>query len=44
MLEDPAAVGPTAFVPDVSGQGGHVGLVDQMAEERRLRQDFDVEE
>ncbi len=44
MFEDPIPVGPPTLVPGLAGQGGYVDFIDQVSEERRLRQDLGVEE
>jgi hypothetical protein len=44
MLEDPARICPPAFFPQLAAQRRYIDFIDQVAEERRFRQDFGVEE
>jgi hypothetical protein len=44
MFEDSIPVRPPTLVPGLAGQGGYVDFIDQVPEERRLRQELGVEE
>jgi hypothetical protein len=44
MFEDSIPVGPPTLVPRLAGQGRYVDFIDQVSQERRLRQDLGVEE
>jgi hypothetical protein len=44
MFEDSIPVRPPTLAPRLSGQGGYFDFIDQVSQERRLRQDLDVEE
>ena len=44
MLEEPACINPPTLIPRVALEGRHIDFIDQVAEERRLREDLGVEE